>query len=175
MISIYMFNSGIYWGILIVIFGILLVAKQLLNLDFPVVKVMIGIFLISLGIRFMFFRTTLSCSYSDDNNVVFRNKDLHYDKDQYEYNVVFSNSTIDFREMEELPSHSIEINTVFGDTKVILDEELKVDISSDAVFGAVHHPNPEKQLREPDSNEVGPDVLRIQASAVFGQIRFIRD
>ncbi|MBT3301569.1 MAG: hypothetical protein HOG05_03840 [Bacteroidetes bacterium] len=173
-LSIHMHTSGVFWGIMVLVLGILLVIKQVFNLDFPIGKVMFGVFLISFGMKMLFFKTDVhEHKYVDKGNVIFGNEDLRYVEDQYEYNVIFSSSDIDLRDMDAFPTHAIEISTVFGDARVIIDKYMKVDINSDAVFGAVQHPSAE--IENPLDSLSQNNILRINASAVFGNIKFVRD
>jgi predicted membrane protein len=175
-ISVHMHTAGVFWGIMILILGLLLIIRQLFNLEFPVGKVMIGVLFIGFGVKLLFFgpnHQRIHRHQIDEGSVVFGNKDMKYIEGQYEYNIVFSGSTIDLRDIEEIPGHQIEINAVFGEAKVLLDDYMKVDINSDAVFGAVKYP--ERETDNAADSNLTKQRLRIQASAVFGNIKFIRD
>ena len=169
-----MSGPGVFWGLLIVFWGLILVIKQLFNMDFPVGRVMIGVFLVLLGIKLLFFRTHHT-EYSDSNNIVFGNRDLQYNETENEYNIVFGSSILDLRDVDYTPGQVIEVNTVFGETRVLLNQETKVDINTSAVFGSVDQPRQEKLLSQPDSVQYEQRIIKIKATAVFGKIKFEYD
>jgi hypothetical protein len=172
-----MCNSGIFWGILVIVFGIGLLVKHIFNLDFPVFKVVLGLALVLIGIRIILSKSVCRPhhdNWSDkDNSVVFSNKQILFNEAENEYNVVFSSSVLDFTKIDTSTEHKIKLNCVFGDMKILVNPRTKVILESDVVFGNVS--NPEETQYSPegiaDSNQI---VLKLKTSAVFGTIKIIR-
>jgi predicted membrane protein len=170
-----MFNSGVFWGILIVVIGVSLLVKHIFHLDFPIIKVVIGMALILIGIRFMFSKshkhTEFTYQDSKENSVVFGNKQMVFNEDQGEYNSVFSSAVLDFTKIDKSTDYKIKVNSVFGDLKILVNNRTKVVLESDVVFGNISNPNEFQNMDSLDSNQI---VLKLKASAVFGSIKIIR-
>ena len=47
-------GAGIFWGAFLLLLGVALIVKVVFNVDFPVFKVLIGIFLVLLGLKVIF-------------------------------------------------------------------------------------------------------------------------
>ena len=168
-----MFNSGIFWGIFIIAFGVVMIIKHLFSLDIPVVKIMFGVFLILLGFSVLFARPKFMI-HSDDHTVVFSNKGLTFHENEDEYVSVFSNAELDMTSIDKVIDETIEINSVFSEMTVLLNKETKVNLRSDAVFGSVTKPDAEIVKEVPDSVETTIPTINIKATAVFGKITFVR-
>ena len=168
-----MFSSGIFWGLFIIAFGLIMLIKHFFNFDLPVFRIMFGIFLILLGLSVLFSHPK-SIIHTDDQSVVFGNKGMFYEDGQKEYSAVFSNADLDLTAIDKVVEHKIEINCIFSEMTVYLNKGTKVILKSDAVFGSVNTPEPEISLQASDSIEVIVPTVKIKASAVFGKINFIR-
>jgi hypothetical protein len=111
----------------------------------------------------------------NERDVIFRETTIRGKEiDRREYNVIFGKAVFDLTDMDstDLPK-TVQINTIFGGSEVIVDSELPFVVSGDAVFagakldtdnatvfGELDHRS--KKFR-PDSNH-----LHIKADVVFG-------
>ena len=83
--------------------------------------------------------------------------------------VVFGNCRIDFRQAEMEEVTKLRIVSVFGDTRVIIQEGLSVNLEGVSVFG-------DRRVKR-SGEQPSPDaakVLNIYATTVFGDLQ-IRD
>ncbi len=148
-----------FWGILIVLFGLSLILKEM-GLNFPLVKVFIAIIIILFGIRLL---VGGSCSIRTTNS---RSSSV-YHTGSSEYTVVFSSQTLDLTGVDP-NSKPLEVSAVFGSGLVLLPDDINFEIESTAVFGGVDIP------RKPDSAAANPKgTVRIEATAVFGKLDFV--
>lgn len=168
-------NQGVFWGIMIIIFGIILLAKHVFNLDFPVLKVMLGVFLIMLGIKFLFFKTfSITNTTSQGGDVVFGSKEMDFNPEISKYNSVFGSLIVDMTKIKESPLTTYEVNCVFGETTVVLNKKTKLNLHSDVVMGSIENPNPNENYEFENIIDSSIVEINIKASAVFGSIKFIR-
>lgn len=167
-------NQGIFWGIMIIIFGLILLIKQLFNLEFPVIKVFIGVFLVMLGIKLLFFKTLPLNGPSKGGDVVFGSKEMNFIEDIREYNTVFGSLTLDMTELKESVSGRYEVNAVFGEANVLINDKTKVNLRSDVVLGSVEGPRPIEMFEFENNIDSNVIEIEIKASAVFGSINFVR-
>jgi len=167
-------NQGVFWGVMIIFFGLILLVKQMFHLEFPVIKVFIGVFLVMLGIKLLFFRTFTFNNPSKGGDVVFGSKEMNFITDIKEYNTVFGSLELDMRDLKVSPQGQYEINAVFGETTVILNNNTKVNLRSDVVLGSVEGPKPIETFEFESVLDSTIVEVEIKASAVFGSISFKR-
>jgi hypothetical protein len=165
------YNSGLFWGIIVIILGAAILIKHIFNLEFPVIKVVFGVALILLGLRVLVFKDSHNhcCPQGDQNNVVFGEKNMIYSADNNEYNAVFSSAVLDLTKLEASIDHRIKVSCVFGNIKIVINPQTKLIIDSDVVFGSISNPDENKVA---DSNQI---ILKMKADAVFGSIRIVRE
>jgi hypothetical protein len=163
------YNSGLFWGIIIIVLGAAILIKHIFNLDFPVIKVVFGVALILIGLRILVFKGAHThCQTGDKNNVVFGERTMYYTVDNTEYNAVFSSAVLDLTKLEATKDGRIKVSCVFGNMKIIINQQTKLIIDSDVVFGSISNPD-ENSIT--DSNQV---ILKMKADAVFGSIKIVR-
>jgi predicted membrane protein len=163
-------NSGLFWGIIIIVLGAAILIKHLFNLDFPVVKVVFGVALILIGLKVLVFKGSDKCfTTSDKNNVVFGEKNMYYTADNNEYNAVFSSSVLDLSNIPQSNENRIKVSCVFGSIKIIINQKTKLIIDSDVVFGSISNPD---ENTVSDSNQI---IIKMKAEAVFGSIKIVRE
>jgi predicted membrane protein len=162
--------SGLFWGIIVIVLGAAILIKHIFNLDFPVIKVVFGAALILIGLRILVFKGERTpCSAGDKNNVVFGERTMHYNASNNEYNAIFSSAVLDLTKLEASTDARIKVSCVFGNMKIIINKQTKLNIDSDVVFGSIS--NPEESTLS-DSNQI---MLKMKADAVFGNIKIIRE
>ena len=164
-----MFDGGVFWGLLIIVLGLLLVIKQLFNLDMPVTKITFGFFFLLLGIKILFFNNWNFLNVSTSHDVIFGSNTMIYNEEEDEYNVVFGEGKLDLTELTQSPEDKIEVNAVFGEMKVYISKNTKLIIKQDAAFGSVKV--------EPDKHKDVPKTItvKLKANAVFGSLRVVRE
>jgi predicted membrane protein len=174
-------GSSLFWGIILIIIGLSLVAKVVFNIDFPIFKIIVAFIFIFIGLKIMFggnFRHFRE--YHSKTDVIFGESKFNKVENGTEYNVVFSRGNFDFRDIvlkAEGPT-KININTVFGGTQVIIRNDMPVQIKIDAAFAGAHLPNGNtasfgSTVYSTDSLDTSKPYLEIDADVVFGGLHVI--
>jgi hypothetical protein len=170
--------GGLFWGIVLIIIGISLVVKVAFKIDFPIMKVLIAFFFIFLGMKILAGNIGFSKLKTGPNDVVFGESNYVY---QYnipkEQNVVFGKAVFDFRNLMEssLPT-DIHINTVFGNSEILIRKSMPVVIKVDAAFAGATLPNDNSTVlgtanyQSPNFDELKPHLI-IRANAVFSSVK----
>src|SRR5688572_18809922 len=90
-------SSGTFIGVLIVLFGISILVREVFHIQIPFFKILFGIFLIYVGVRMIaggFWKTKTS------NSTVFGSSSMQYDSRNDDYDIVFGSGTIDLFKMD---------------------------------------------------------------------------
>ncbi|NLJ07675.1 MAG: hypothetical protein GX437_08405 [Sphingobacteriales bacterium] len=165
-------SQGIFWGILIIILGIVLLIKQLANLDIPVFRVMLGVFLVMLGIRLLFF-DSFKFGHQSGGDVVFGNKEMRFDPEIKKYDCVFGSMTVDISNIDYSPEDNYEFNAVFGELNIVVNPKTYVKLKSDVVLGNIEIPQSVRSYGYEDQVDSNSIMFKAKAAAVFGSIKFI--
>lgn len=156
-----LFFGNLFWGLLLVLWGASLILKTF-NINMPLAKIFFAVVIILFGIKLLVGDriTFLSSKRSKPRGSSYIRSNRSGD-----YTLVFSGGTIDLRDLQN-DSKDLEITVVFGSADVILPSHINFDIESTAVFGqnVVPKGNP---MASP-----GDPVVRIESTAVFGQIEY---
>ncbi len=172
--------SGLFWGIILIIIGISLIVKVVFKIDFPIMKVLVAFFFIYLGIKILAGNIGFAKFKSGPSDVIFGESSFVHE--QYvpaEQNVVFGKCTFDFRNLHEssLPA-DIKINTVFGNSKILISKNMPVTIRVDAAFAGATLPNNNSTVlgstnyQSANYDELKPH-LTIHANAVFSTVKIM--
>jgi hypothetical protein len=172
-------NWSIFLGILLVLFGISLILKVIFNIDIPVVRVVIALFLIYLGIRLFIGRDfSLIPRHENENTIAFGQRTINKIEDNTEYNVVFGKGILDLRNAHPADSQeiSIRLNTIFGSSDVLYNDSIPLKIRSTSAFAGTKLPNGNTEAFgtfefNTDSSYKKPFV-RIETTTVFGGTLF---
>jgi predicted membrane protein len=175
-------GSSLFWGIILIIIGLSLVAKVVFNIDFPVFKIVVAFIFIFIGLKIMFGSNTkvFHRHYYNNSNIVFGETKFEKAKHGTEYNVVFSKGNFDFREVELNPEGPtrITINTVFGGSDILIRHDMPVQVKINAAFAGAHLPNGNTSsfgstIYSTDSLDTSKPYLEINADVVFGGMNVI--
>jgi len=159
------------WGIFLVTSGIFLLLKHYLNWNVPTLRIIFGLFVVSLGISILIG----GFDAREDNNIVFGTGRLRVLSGKTDYSIVFSNGVVDLSSVPE-GTDKIEISTVFGESEVILPKDMKISIKATAAFASTEFPNGSRlsfgdQLYNAGSGEEGARELLIELNTVFGSTK----
>ncbi len=169
-----------FWGIFLIITGIALLVREIFNIEFPVFKVMAGLFFVLLGLRIMLGNSLIWPIKTIDNEVFFRTLNVDSPVDMHsEYQLVFSKTIFDLSQMD-LPENRIDlkINNIFSGNTVYLPSGIPVNIRVDAVFAGVKMPGrntPVFGRGSYSSENFDADLphLNINVNIVFGNVVFM--
>lgn len=159
-----------FWGIFLVSSGLFLILKHYFNWNIPTVRVLIGLFLVSLGLSLLIG----GVGYKDQSNIVLNEGSLKIESSGKDYNIVFGQGTLDFSEanLEELEK-KIEVNTVFGSCEILLPKDATVEIKANSVFSATRLPDGSNlsfgdRTYLSDPQEKGQADFTLEINTVFG-------
>jgi len=174
-------NIGIIIGLLVMLLGLSMILNIIFHVHIPVFKIAFALFFIWLGIKMLTGSIGLrkSAHFSDNNSVVFGSSRFTYKPGELnKFNVVFGNATLDLSQIRDtiITNEEVEINTVFGETKVILPDSIPVTVKADAAFGEVRLPNQStasfgsSEYKSPVFDHSKPELV-VKVSTVFGSTR----
>lgn len=128
-------SSAVFWGIIIVLFGLSIILKEIFHVNFPFLRVIFGIILIFWGLRVI---SGSSWRNTKENTVMFHSADMNYDESKKEYNIIFGRGNIDLFK-SDIPEKrkKIEVNVIFGNGNLILNDSIPARIKMNSVFGNV--------------------------------------
>ncbi len=168
--------NGTFWGIVLIILGILLIVKYIFNVQFPVFRILIAVLFIYLGIRILLGNCCGYRSNSCDNSAAFTEKEFSYNANQNNYNCVFGSSSLDLSELQITANKTIDVSVVFGEFRVKLNKDQNIEIISNTAFGSTDLPYENvggfgsKTFRTPKFNESLPH-LTIRTNVAFGSMK----
>lgn len=173
-------DSRLFWGVIIVIFGVSLIINYVFKINLPIFKILIGLGIIYLGVSVLMSGLNVSIGKSDDHHAIFSTQTVRPEalKEKEEYNSVFGGMTIDLRDTELSDRGKLEVNAVFGNSIVYLPADVRVHLKSGSVFGSVSNKDRSLNGFGGSSSESGPESaqkhIEIEANAIFGEVKIIQ-
>ncbi len=173
-------GTGIFWGAFLLLLGVALIIKVVFNVDFPVFKVVVGIFLVMLGIKVLFGRSFISPDNFKAEETIFNERVYDNPESGKEYSVVFAKGVYDFTNVDlEQGSFRVKISTVFGGTQIIIPADKPVRIQAEAVFAGAELPGGNNavfgtSIYESESWSQDTASIDIKVEVVFGGVQVIQ-
>lgn len=169
-------DGGIFWGVLLVVIGILFILKYSLHLNISIFRIVIAVILIYLGVSLIFGQFGIKSG----SNVIFSERTIKPETLEEEYNIVFGRGYIDLTNIptSEL-NKSIKIATVFANTTLKIDPNMPIEIDIDCAFGSTVTPDGtsisfgDRIYRTPSVGS-GQSYLKIKADTVFGVLEVVQ-
>jgi hypothetical protein len=171
--------SGLFWGIVLILIGLGIVIRIVFNIDFPIIKILIALFLIWLGIRILIGDHGILHFRTSKNDVIFgENSYRDISSENKEYNVIFGKAVFDFRDLKITEKISIQLNSIFGGAEVKINKGTPYRIKVESVFGGVNLPNGNTTVfgtGRYQSANFNPDSahLFIKADVMFGGLQIV--
>ena len=160
-----------FWGIFLILVGVIFLLKQILKIDIPVFRTIAGILFIYIGLSIMF-GGSISGSKS---SIVFGNGNIHFTELKNEYNIIFGSGTIDLSDVVISGNEKIKINTIFSTSKIIINKNQPITIKSNAAFASATLPNNLSHYfgnsTYMNNGEIGSGYLEVESNTVFGESR----
>lgn len=128
-----LFFGSLFWGLLISLIGLSMVLKHAFNIDLHLVRIFIGLIIILFGIKLIVGFNSKSCIKTFKNTV-------HIGKGS-QYDILFSNGTLDLTTIQDINKFPKEINVVFGNATVFVPDNINLKVASTTVFGSTIMPN----------------------------------
>lgn len=175
-------GPALFWGLFLILIGLALIVKFVFNLDIPVFRIAVALFLIMIGIRLLIRDGRIFWFRQDENDILFRDtvikgKELR----EKEYNVIFGRSVFDLRDIDttDLPKN-LHINTVFGSTRVMINKDIPLIITGDAVFAGARLSSGNSTVFgemsfKSSSFKPDKDYLQVKADVIFGAFELKSD
>ncbi len=138
------FFSGIFWGSVLIIFGISMILRHILNIDIPVFRLLIGFLIVFAGIQILLGKPVFT-GISNDETVMFQEREIRQfptGKKNSEFSTIFAKSVIHITQ-DSIPAELefLTLNTVFGGTEIIIDPSLNIQVKASAAFAGLTLPN----------------------------------
>ena len=158
--------GGIFWGTLVTILGISIIIEALFGISIPVFKILLGCWLIYWGLTFILGSSGFSqCDYVNDKN-----------KNFMTYKVLFAQRVIDLRNLDfSQDMVVVKIDSVFSNTIVKINPELKTKIKASSAFSNVELPDRTQvyfgsyAYKTENLKDSKPE-LKIKINSVFGRV-----
>lgn len=163
--------SGTFIGLLIVLFGISIILKEVFHISFPIFRLLFGLLIIYFGVRVI-----AGGFNSNTSTQTFGNARMDYHPNQREYNVIFGNGVVDLSTMANVAGNrNIEVNVIFGNGVLKINENVPTMIELSTAFG-------QAGTNDRSANGFGETIyttpgfdqnkphLYVKASAVFGKL-----
>lgn len=167
------FSGEYFIGVILIILGVLLLARHLFNLNIPVFRILLGAIFIFIGISIAFgeFR-------GKGSDIVFSSQNIEVLSPEREYNFIFSSGVVDF---SRVPSpdrvQGVKVNTIFSEGTIIINPQTPVVIKTNAAFASANMPDNSISFGNYNyktrSFPPGANYLEIEASVVFGRLSII--
>jgi len=93
-------GAGLFWGALLLVIGIALIIKVVFNIDFPVFKILVGVFFIFLGIKVLFGRVLIPEGKIGPEETIFNERVYEHTENGKEYSVIFGKGEYDFTDVD---------------------------------------------------------------------------
>ena len=173
-------GAGIFWGAFLLLLGVALIIKVVFNVDFPVFKVLVGIFLVLLGIKVISGKFLIPPANFKAEETIFNERVYDNPESGKEYTVLFAKGVYDFTNVDlEKGSFRVKVSTVFGGTQIIIPRDKPVRIQADAVFAGAELPGGNNavfgtSIYESDTWSADTASIDIKVDVVFGGVQVIQ-
>jgi hypothetical protein len=131
-------SSAVFWGAIIILFGFSIILREVFHIHIPFVKIIFGFILIYWGVKMIAGGFNRSWSSS---SAIFSESKMNYNSSQKEYNIIFGSGTIDLFKIENESNRKIEVNVVFGNGILILNDSIPAKVELNSVFGSAQAPD----------------------------------
>ena len=167
-------SSGIFWGFIIILFGIGILLKSVFHINIPFFKILVGIIVILFGISIIF------NAINSRKTAVFGDYNFKSGFGEKEYNIAFSKASMDVANFDfsNYNGEFIKINSVFSSTEIYLSRNFEYEIRADSTFGVVRLPNGESvsfgnivRLENTENSEL--KRINLHVSSVFGEVKIL--
>lgn len=168
-------SSGIFWGFVVILFGIGILLKSVFHINIPFFKIFVGIVVILFGISIIFDAVKFK-----KIEAVFGDYNFNSGTIQKEYNIVFSKAAMDISNFDfsNYNGEFIKINSVFSSSEIYLSRDFQYEIRAESSFGTVRLPNGENvsfgniaRLENAENSEL--KRINLHVSSVFSEVKIL--
>ncbi|CAN5447677.1 hypothetical protein BH11BAC1_BH11BAC1_03390 [soil metagenome] len=166
-------STGVFWGVVIILFGLSIILREVFHVHIPFVKILFGLILIYWGVKMIAGGFWNSGSR---NSSVFKNSEMQYDPKHDDYDIVFGSGTIDLFKVEApMQNRKIEVSVVFGNGTVIINDSIPMKIEMNSVFGSSVMEDKRtsamgKTYNTTSAYKEGQPYILLETNVVFGRL-----
>jgi hypothetical protein len=157
-------TSGFFWAVVLILLGVIILVKNLFNLNIPVFRIFFGVLIIIIGIMII----------TNHNFSTRKSNWAFYTNDQNGYNIIFGKMEVNLSDFQ-LPetNKKIEINTIFGSSIVKISPEIPMVIEVNSAFAGAKLPDGNvitfgKYIYKSKNIDESKPYYLIEANVVFG-------
>ena len=175
-----------FWGLFFVGLGLLMLINYTLGLHLPVFRILFSVGVIYLGVSILLGSFGMKVKKVSSNNEAVLSSaqfslgpDLKSEKDR-QYSTVFGEGELDLTDLDlSKGSVDLELNTVFGETRLIVRKDTPLRIRSTSVFGKSTMPGRNENVLgkfdyKTDGLAADAAALNIESNVVFGSFSVIQ-
>lgn len=169
------FSGEYFFGVILIVLGVLLLVRHLFNLNIPVFRILLGAIFIFIGISIAFggFRG------GKGSDIVFSSQNIEVLTPEREYNFIFGNGVVDFSKIPPPDKvQNVKVNTIFSDGTIIINPQTPLVIKTNAAFSSANMPDGNSisfgnYSYKTKTFSPGSNYLEIETSVVFGKLSII--
>ena len=165
--------SGLFWGVMLILFGASMILRAIFNLDIPIFRIVFALVIIYFGVKLLVGRQAFK---GENNFSMFRSSDVTMSESGGEYNVIFGQSSIDLTNIDiSESSQKVEVNVVFGSGNLLIDPDKPMKLKISTVFADCKLPHRninffgDSNYKTPSFVE-GENYLLLNIDVVFGNV-----
>ena len=168
---------GLFWGVLLVLIGLAAIFRVIFDVN--LFGVVFALFLIFVGVTLLIGKPWMLHHQKGEHDTMFGDQKVtEQPRDNSEYNVIFGRTVYDFRNIQ-FPDNEpirIKINTIFGNSVILINKNTPVKVKSDAVFAGSSMPDGNSVAfgtiqYATDTFAVAINHLYIDAPVIFGALQ----
>jgi Predicted membrane protein (DUF2154). len=168
--------SEVFWGVLLIIIGALVIVKGVFHVDIPVFPIIVAFILIYGGIRILMGGYGFS---TPQNMVMFSDTTVQVTNPSDSYDVLFGRGVFDLTTVVlNNETKKVNINTIFGGGVIRLNPEIPVKVEVNSAFADATMPDGHKVqfgniVYQSQNYKADQNSLLIEANIVFGGLEIV--
>ncbi len=167
-------SAAMILGSTVILIGVLLLIRNLFNIDIPIFTIIISITLIWIGV--MLIRGGQNVK-SNEASTMFGESKMFYQKGKDSYKVMFGSGELNLQDLRPDQPLVISLECTFGEMKIIANREVPIQVRGSASFGSLIAPDMQttsfgsRTFISPEFNSSQPGIT-FDARVTFGEMRF---
>ena len=165
--------SGLFWGVMLVLFGVSMILRAVFNLDIPVFRIVFALVIIYFGVKLLVGRQAFK---GENNFSMFKSSDFTMNESGGDYSVVFGQSNINLSNIDiSEGSKKVNVDVVFGSGNLLIDPQIPMKLNISTVFADCKLPHRninffgDSKYKTPAFVE-GENYLLLNIDVVFGNV-----
>lgn len=165
--------SGVFWGVILIILGLSVIINMVFHIHIPVFRILFALLIIYLGLKIL--TGGGFHPFKPDKNTIMFGETTVRELVLKEYNVIFGKGNFDLSKAAPADG-TVELNTIFGASEVVLPPGVPLKIAVDSVFAGAQLPDGgtvsfgSSTYKTPGYDESKPHIS-LKASVVFGGLQ----